>query len=125
MGTFYVNIQIGDIHGQRSEDVEALVDTGATATMVPESVLRGLGITPTKREVFEYAGGERVELGMAPVIVTAEGKETPTWVIFGDEGTTPLLGAHALEGMFLGLDPNGQRLIPVQGMLKTAAHSVS
>ncbi len=120
MGTFYVKIQIADIHGRQSEELEALVDTGATTTMVPSSVLSRLGIEPTKHEIFEYAGGERVELGMAPVMVTVEGRETPTWVIFGEEGAHSLLGAHALEGTFLAVDSYNQRLIPTHGLLKSA-----
>ena len=47
-----------------------------------------------------------------------EGRETTTWVIFGEEGTAALLGAYTLEGVFLGVDPYGQKLIPVQGLLK-------
>ena len=34
MGTFRVSIEIGDIHGERWETVQALVDTGAGTTMV-------------------------------------------------------------------------------------------
>ena len=118
MGTLSVTIEIGDLHGQRFEEMEALVDTGATATMVAASVLEEIGITPTKRQVFEYANGTQTELEMAPVMVRVEGDETPTWVIFDEEGTSPILGAHALEGLLLGVDPYGQRLIPVRGLLK-------
>ena len=118
MGTFSVTVEIGDLHGQRFQEMEALVDTGATATMVAASVLEGIGITPTKRQIFEYANGTRAELDMAPITVKIDGDETPTWVIFGEEGSSPILGAHALEGLLLGVDPFGQRLIPVHGLLK-------
>ncbi len=118
MGTFTVNIELGDLRGQRFEEMEALVDTGATATMVAASVLEEIGITPTKRQIFEYANGVQVELDMAPVMVRIDGDETPTWVIFGEEGASPVLGAHALEGLLLGVDPFAQRLIPVHGLLK-------
>ena len=98
--------------------MDALVDTGATTTVIPGSALRRLGIAPTKRETFEYAGGERVELDMAETKARVAGRETTTWVIFGEEGTAALLGAYTLEGVFLGVSPCGQRLIPVQGLLK-------
>ena len=68
MGAFSVEIAIGDVGGENYEKVEALVDTGATTTVVPGSTLRRLGIAPTKRETFEYAGGQRVELDMAEAI---------------------------------------------------------
>ena len=103
------------------EEVEVLVGTGATTTVVPGSVLRRLGISPTRRETFEYAGGERVELDMTEARARVDGRETTTWVIFGEEGTSALLGAYTLEGVFLGVDPYGQKLIPVHGLLKVAA----
>lgn len=118
VGTFSVMIEIGDLQGQRFEAIEALVDTGATATMVAASVLEEIGIKPTKRQIFEYANGTRTELDMAPIMVRIDGDETPTWVIFGEEGSSPILGAHALEGLLLGVDPYSQRLIPVRGLLK-------
>ncbi len=118
MGTFSVMIEIGDLQCQRFEAIEALVDTGATATMVAASVLEEIGIKPTKRQIFEYANGTRTELDMAPIMVRIDGDETPTWVIFGEEGSSPILGAHALEGLLLGVDPYSQRLIPVRGLLK-------
>ena len=55
---------------------------------------------------------------MAEARPRVAGRETTTWVIFGEEGTTALLGAYTLEGVFLGVGPHGQRLIPVQGLLK-------
>ena len=118
MGTFNVTIRIGDLGGSRFEEVEAMADTGATTTVVPRTVLAGLGIRPTRRETFEYAGGERVELDMAQATAHAEGRETTTWVIFGEEGMSPLLGAYTLEGLFLAVDPYNQRLVPINGVLK-------
>ena len=118
MGTFNVTIRIGDLGGTRFEEVEAMADTGATTTVVPRTVLNSLSIRPTRRETFEYAGGERVELDMAQATAQAEGRETITWVIFGEEGMSPLLGAYTLEGLFLAVDPYNRRLIPVSGLLK-------
>ena len=118
MGVFDITIQIGNLNGERYEDVEVMVDTGAVTTVIPRSILAGLDITPTKRETFEYAGGERVHLDMAEARAVVEGRETGTWVIFGEEGASPLLGAYTLEGVFLAVDPYNQRLIPVVGSLK-------
>ena len=81
MGTFSVAIGIGDACGETFEEMEALVDTGATTTVIPGSALRRLGIAPTKSETFEYAGGERVELDMAEARARVAGRETTTWVI--------------------------------------------
>ena len=102
-----------------------MADTGATTTVIPALLLGELGISSTQSQAFEYADGpeyrgvvHEVELEMAPATVKVEGRETITWVIFGEEGTGALLGAYTLEGMFLGVDPYNQRLIPVHGVLK-------
>lgn len=118
MGIFNITIQIGNLNGERFENVEVMVDTGAVTTVIPRSTLQGLGIRPTKQETFEYAGGERVQLDMAQAKATVEGIETITWVIFGEEGMSPLLGAYTLEGVCRAVDPYNERLIPVVGSLK-------
>ena len=78
MGTLTVQIEIGDPRGEKFEDVAALVDTGATTTVVPGSTLRRLGIVPTRRETFEHAGGQQVELDMAEAKARVAGRETTT-----------------------------------------------
>ena len=45
------------------------------------------------------------------------GKELMTQVIFNAEGTSPLLGTLALEAAYVAVDPVGQRLLPVDGLL--------
>ena len=118
MGTFSITIQIGNLNGEHFEGVEVMVDTGATTTVIPRSTLEGLGIEPTIRRTFEYAGGERVQLDMVQANALVEGVETITWVIFGEDGMSPLLGAYTLEGVFLAVDSYNERLIPVDGSLK-------
>lgn len=118
MGIFSITIQIANLNGEHYEDVEVMVDAGGMTTVIPRSILEGLGIRPTKRETFEYAGGEQVQLDMAEARAVVEGRETYTWVIFGEEGVAPILGAYTLESVFLAVDPYNQRLIPVVGSLK-------
>ena len=117
MGTFTVSIRIGDLQRRNVVELDALVDTGATTTVVPASVLEGLGVAPTTRRTFVYADGSQAELDMAQVWVNVEGRETITWVIFGGQEAGPLLGSYSLEGTFLGVDPYNQRLIPIDGLL--------
>ena len=115
---FSVTIRIGDLSGTRFEEVEAMADTGATTMVIPRTILNGLGISPTRQETFEYASGQQARLDMAQATAQTEGRETITWVIFGEEGMSPLLGAYTLEGLFLAVDPYNQRLMPVNGLLK-------
>ena len=118
MGTFSVTIRIGDLGGTRFEEVEAMADTGATTTVIPRTILNDLGISPTRQEIFEYASGQQTRLDMAHATAQTEERETITWVIFGEEGMSPLLGAYTLEGLFLAVDPYNQRFVPVNGLLK-------
>ena len=120
MGTFSVKIQVGDIDGQTSEEMDALVDSGTMMSVVPASTLRRLGINPVKSEVFmRESSGERVTLDMGYANVRVQGEETIDWVIFGDDTSDVLLGSHTLAGVMLGVDESAQRLIPVHGLLKS------
>ena len=120
MGTFRVQINIGDSRGERWTSLDALVDTGASVVSAPASVLRDLNIAPIMRQTFRSAHGDVREMELGRTWVRFEGREVMTLVVFNDEGSTPLLGALALEEAFLGVDPVGQRLVPVEGLLMSA-----
>ena len=117
MGTFSTEIAIGGLNRERWATVDALVDTGASIVAAPASLLRELGVEPLRKQVFEFGDGERREMDIGQAWVRAGDRETITWVLFNQEGAPALLGALALEGMFLGVDPVGLRLMPVDGWL--------
>ena len=114
MGTFYHEMQVFSATGDRSETVDALVDTGASYSQVPGSTLQRLGIFPTDTAEAELADGRVVEDPIAEVRVEINGRATFTWVTFGPENVASLLGAHALEGVRMAVDPVGLRLIPAR-----------
>jgi clan AA aspartic protease len=114
MATFRVPMEIGPMDGSRFERVEALVDTGATYTVVPRDVLERLGITPQFRRRFRIANGRVVELEMAFVIVRLEGEMTYTLCAFGEPGTDALIGKVTLVSLGLGVDAENQRLVPIE-----------
>ena len=117
MGTFTIDISISDQQNQTSEQVEALVDTRATNTVLPAELLQRLGIRPHRRSVFQLADGREVELDIGRAWVRVDGQQEFTQVVFGPQGTQPILGAITLEEMNLSVDPIGQRLIPVNRYL--------
>ena len=117
MGTFRVAIEIGDPQGERYEQVQALVDTGATYTTAPASLLQGLGVEAHDRVTFIMADGRRIEREVGRTWVRVDGKAEVTLVVFGDEGVEALLGAYTLEGLRLGIDPANDRLVPTPGLL--------
>jgi clan AA aspartic protease len=94
-----------------------MVDTRASDTMVPRSILTQLGIEAMERYEFQLADNTVVEYDVGETRLRIDGRERTVPVIFGPEGTPPLLGATTLEVFRLGVDPVGQRLIPVRGRL--------
>lgn len=124
MGTFTVPIEIADPQGRHYESVDALVDSGATYTVLPASVLERLGVVPHSARRFVLANGDRVERGFGRTWMRIDGREELSPVVFWDEGAQPLLGAVTLEIFSLGIDPVNGRLMPVDAlMLRTVEHS--
>ena len=117
MGTFQVAIEVGDPDGQRYETVDALVDSGATYTTMPASLLSRLGVSPHSKRTFVLADGTRIERDFGRTWVSLHGEYDVSPVVFGDEGTMPLLGALTLEVFSLGINPVDQRLIPVDSLM--------
>ena len=116
MGTFRVEIEVGDPGGRRYERVETLVDTGATYTSLPRPLLEALGIVPHARDRFVLADGRRVEREIGHAWVRIGDRSVITLVVFADPGSPALLGAYALEGLRLAPDPIARRLAPVPGL---------
>ena len=118
MGTFTVQLQVGDLAGQRFVDVEALVDTGSTYTLLPKEVLDRLEIEQEGQRSFELGDDRIVEYPIGYARMRLDGQQTIVLVVFGPEGVAPLLGATALEHLSLAVDPIHRRLIPVPVLLK-------
>jgi clan AA aspartic protease len=117
MGTFNWPIRITSLDGEQGRELEATVDTGATYTVLPSSLLREMGISATRQAQFELADGRRVEMDMGEAQVTINGEAVTTLVVFGEDNAPPLLGAYTLEGLLLAVDPVNQRLVPTHAIL--------
>ena len=125
MGTFHVDVEIGDPEGRRYDRVEALVDTGATYTSLPRPLLEALGVVPHARAWFRLADGHHVEREIGHARIKIGGSTTVTIVVFADADSPVLLGAYALEGLLLAPDPVGRRLVPVPGLLMPLATALT
>ncbi len=118
MATFSVTVEIGVTSEGEFTQVEALVDTGATYTVLSRDLLVRLGIQAIETVSFELADDRIVEYEVGEARVRLDGRERTTQVVFGPEGITPLLGATTLQLFHLGVDPLQEQLVPVRGLLK-------
>ncbi len=114
MGTFRYPVELGNPSATEFEPVNPLVDTGSTYSFMPASLLERLGVEPLREMTFIMADERRIERALGQTWIRTAGRQAVTVVVFGDEDATPLLGAHALEGMGLGVDPVNRRLIEME-----------
>ena len=121
MGHFRVPVQVGSRTGEHLESLEALVDTGATFTLIPREVLERLGVVPEEEWPFELADGREVRYPVAWVQIRIGARTQPTIAVFGERGSEPTLGVVTLESFLLAVDPVHHRLISVPGLLKAVA----
>ena len=124
MDKFSVQVQVGDVQGGKWLDVEALVDTGATHTVIPEETATALGIKRLESVPFQLADDRTVEYEVGEARVRLGDRERTVLVVVGESGVGPLLGATTLELFNVAVDPVGRRLIRVPGLMKGVGVSV-
>ena len=80
----------------RVYETQALVDSGATRTALPMSVVQYLGLRIRGQEIAKYADGRQEAVGLTgPVIIEVLGRETiEAAMVTGDE---VLIGQTVLE----------------------------
>ena len=90
MGVFSCPLRISSLDNRRSREIEATVDTAATYTMLPIDVLNELGISPTRKGIFEMADGHREELDIGELRITINGASAVSPVIIRNGGGSAL-----------------------------------
>src|SRR5438105_2452210 len=112
LGHIYAEITVRPLAGStKSWRGTALVDTGATDTFLPASVLRKLGILPSARRSYELADGTEQDLPIGFGVIEILGRPAGGTLVFAGEKEEPLLGVTVLESTGLWLDPQHERLI--------------
>jgi len=123
MGRFHVSASLTGPTG-RTATLDLLVDTGATLLVVPRSLADQLEILALRTQPVQIAGGRKEVWPVAEVRVAINGREVTT-PCFIAPGGPALLGAVALESLFLAADPVAKRLVPVEGFVGLAARRES
>ena len=120
MGTFSETLRLESLDGERSVEMEALVDTGSFYTLVPARLLNDLEVEPFDTYTLELADGRLVDHDAGLAMATVCERRAPILVLFGDDDVEPLLGAFALEALLLAVDPRNTQLVPVK--LRMVSH---
>ncbi len=111
-------MEVGDPEGSRWEAVSALADSGSSYTWLPAPFLERLGVARARQLEFETADGRIISRDVGRTWARIDGRSVITLIVFGDEGSAPLLGAYTLEGLLLAVDPVNRRLVPVRALAK-------
>ena len=111
VGTFYVDFTLWSGDGSRSVDLNGLVDTGASYTLIPEAMLDDLGVARRETLMFLLADGSSREFDVGLAEMELDERTNPVHVVFGPENRI-LLGAMALDVFALAADAKNRRLVP-------------
>ncbi len=95
--------------GKRRVRTRALVDTGATFTVIPAALAGRLGLRSLRSYTVRIAGGEAKRFRASTVGIQFDGREAPATVLIAPAGEV-LLGAETLEILGLKVNPRKGRL---------------
>ena len=110
MGLTHVAVRLFNSASSDTYEADFLVDTGTMDTMAPESELKRIGIQPLGKDIYELASGELVEYAYGNAEIRFMNEVIPARILFGPDGTEPILGVIALESAGFIVDPKNQML---------------
>ena len=113
MGHIYTDIRV---QGSKAtaELKRVLVDTGATYTALPQSVLDEVGAWGPIHEVEIAPGDGRKVRGKAYGVVIGVGDVQAPTISIAFEGSQTVIGVETLESLGLKLDPTTERMETVR-----------
>jgi len=101
---------------KKTKECEFLVDSGAVYSVVPQNILKKLGIRPTSSREFILANGEIFKKAVGNAYFKYKGQVAAAPVVFGEKDIF-LLGATTLEALGMILDPIRRELKPLPMVL--------
>jgi predicted aspartyl protease len=95
----------------RTYETEALIDTEAVRTVLPEAIVQQLGLHIRRHQTVQFANGTQALVGLSePVVIELKERETIEAVFVA--GKTVLIGKTVLATLDLQIDTQNQCLIP-------------
>jgi clan AA aspartic protease len=110
MGAIHVTVKLSWPEAHKDYEALFLVDTGATDSLAPSSVLKESGFKPVGKMEYELANGKKVEYEFCGAVIHFMGDTTFGRVIMGPDDAEPILGVTALESVGVVVDPANLQL---------------
>ncbi len=118
MGITEVGVEVSNPRDQTQwRKLDLIADSSAIFSVIPQSVLEQLGLTPYAEEAFQLADGSKIQRLLGDVFVRIDGKARTVPAIFGQPNDVPLLGVTALEILGFTVDPRTRKLEPTKMLL--------
>ena len=105
MGHFNVKVKVCNLDESRCEELEALVDTGATSLAIPQSVVGKLNLPIVGEALVEDGEGKISRRPRAMAVIEVRGQKTATGVVVMPDGARPVLGVAPLEELGFKVNP--------------------
>ena len=113
MGEVRVPVRVGNPNQpDRFWEADFLVDSGASMSVVPVDVLNRLDVSPRRVGRFYLADESSVLRRVGLATFTVAGETEDASVMFGEEGSEPILGLTVLQSLGFLIDPLRHRLLP-------------
>ena len=116
VGLFEVAVRVANPMDRVFHKAIMLVDTGATFSVLPASLLEEMGISSDSEDEFTLANNEPKTYRVGEARFSVGDKERTSPVIFGDESTY-LLGATSLQSLGLIPDTTNHQLVEAPKLL--------
>lgn len=99
--------------GIRVQEIEAVVDTGAVMTLLPQDLVEALGLETIGSVIVTLANDQKVEMARAGAIyLTVAGRTMKTDCLVGPPRCEALIGQIVMEELDLIADPARRTLTP-------------
>ena len=123
MGTFKVRAKVWNVYEKiREAEVELIVNSGSTYTVLPESLLKNLMVKPMRTIKLRLADSRIVEKALGEIrIAIDEYSASATPVVFGEEEVY-LLGAVRWSNLDLLQTPLKKKLVLAEALLFSFKH---
>jgi len=123
MGSFSAKLRVWNPNSpERTEEIEAMVDTGAAFSWVHRERIERLGAQVLRGMGLRAIDGSIVERDTAAVWVASNGFTGPDTVVIAERNDNDMevIGVHTIEGLGLAADPVQKKLVPTIGLALTA-----